>query len=114
MVLIQMADQLQNLYVTLEQRVEEKSRSVEVKNRELAALYDVATFLNSSTATEPLCGIVLDKLAALMGARDGVVRLVDSTGEKNANRRIARRFGNLPCRRGLSHSRQLPVRRGGA
>lgn len=78
----QMADQLQNLYVTLEQRVEEKSRSVEVKNRELAALYDVATFLNSSTATEPLCGIVLDKLAALMGARDGVVRLVDSTGEK--------------------------------
>ncbi|HUX91959.1 MAG TPA: type IV pili methyl-accepting chemotaxis transducer N-terminal domain-containing protein [Gallionellaceae bacterium] len=78
----QMADKLQNLYVTLEQRVEEKSRSVEVKNRELAALYDVATFLNSSTATEPLCGIVLEKLAALMGARDGVVRLVDSTGEK--------------------------------
>jgi len=69
----QMADQLQNLYATLEQRVEEKSRSVEIKNRELAALYDVAAFLNSSTATEPLCGIVLDKLSALIGARDGVV-----------------------------------------
>lgn len=78
----QMADQLQDLYATLEQRVEEKSRSVEVKNRELAALYDVAAFLNSSTATEPLCDIVLDKLSALIGACDGVVRLVDSKGEK--------------------------------
>ena len=38
-----------------------------MKNRELAALYDVAAFLNSSTATEPLCGIVLDKLATLEG-----------------------------------------------
>jgi len=78
----QMADKLQDLYATLEQRVEEKSRSVEVKNRELAALYDVAAFLNSSTATEPLCGIVLDKLSALIGARDGVVRLVDAKGEQ--------------------------------
>ena len=76
----QMADKLQDLYATLEQRVEDKSHSVEVKNRELAALYDVAAFLNSSTATEPLCGIVLDKLANLMDARDGVVRLVDPKG----------------------------------
>jgi two-component system nitrate/nitrite sensor histidine kinase NarX len=78
----QMADQLQDLYATLEQRVEEKSRSLELKNRELAALYDVAAFLNSSTATEPLCGIVLDKLSTLIGARDGVVRLVDTKGEQ--------------------------------
>lgn len=78
----QMADQLQDLYATLEHRVEEKSRSLEAKNRELAALYDVAAFLNSSTATEPLCGIVLDKLAALIGARDGVVRLVDPKGQQ--------------------------------
>jgi two-component system nitrate/nitrite sensor histidine kinase NarX len=78
----QMADRLQDFYVTLEQRVEEKSRSVEVKNRELAALYDVATFLNSSTATEPLCGIVLDKLSVLIGACNGVVRLVDPKGEQ--------------------------------
>jgi nitrate/nitrite-specific signal transduction histidine kinase len=33
-----MADQLQDLYATLEQRVEEKTRSIEAKNRELAAL----------------------------------------------------------------------------
>ena len=78
----QMADQLQNLYATLEQRVAEKSHSVEMKNRELTALYDVAAFLNSSTATEPLCGIVLDKLSPLMDACGGVVRLVDSTGDR--------------------------------
>ncbi|OHC19269.1 MAG: hypothetical protein A3J71_07420 [Pseudomonadales bacterium RIFCSPHIGHO2_02_FULL_60_43] len=91
----QMADKLQDLYATLEQRVEEKSRSVEVKNRELAALYDVAAFLNSSTATEPLCGIVLDKLSALIGARDGVVRLVDDKGEQMqivASRGVSKTF----------------------
>ncbi|TXT24618.1 MAG: two-component system NarL family nitrate/nitrite sensor histidine kinase NarX [Gallionellaceae bacterium] len=78
----QMADQLQDLYTNLERRVEEKSRSVEIKNRELTALYDVAAFLNSSTATEPLCDILLDKLVTLMDARDGVVRLVDAKGEQ--------------------------------
>src|SRR3989338_421760 len=91
----QMADKLQDLYATLEQRVEEKSRSVEMKNRELAALYDVAAFLNSSTATEPLCGIVLDKLSALIGARDGVVRLVDDKGEQMqivASRGVSKTF----------------------
>lgn len=77
----QMADQLHDLYANLEQRVEEKTRSIESKNRELAALYDVATFLNSSTATEPLCDTMLDKLGALMGTGDGVVRLVDHSGE---------------------------------
>ncbi len=90
-----MADQLQNLYATLEQRVEEKSRSVEEKNRELAALYDVAAFLNSSTATEPLCGIVLDKLSTLIGANGGVVRLVDIRGEQMrivASRGVSKSF----------------------
>ncbi|PKO46655.1 MAG: hypothetical protein CVU29_05260 [Betaproteobacteria bacterium HGW-Betaproteobacteria-22] len=33
-----MANQLQDIYATLEQRVEEKSRSIEAKNKELAAL----------------------------------------------------------------------------
>ncbi len=91
----QMADKLQNFYATLEQRVEEKSHSIEVKNRELMVLYDVAAFLNSSTATEPLCDIVLDKLSALVGARDGVVRLVDTKGEQMkivASRGVSKSF----------------------
>lgn len=78
----QMADQLQDLYATLEQRVKEKTRNSEIKNRELTALYDVAAFLNSSNLAEPLCDIVLGKLAALVGARDGVVRLTDPKGER--------------------------------
>jgi two-component system nitrate/nitrite sensor histidine kinase NarX len=77
-----MAGQLQDIYSTLEERIEEKTHSVEIKNRELAALYDVAASLNSSTATEPLCDIVLDKLSTLIGARDGVVRLSDHKGEQ--------------------------------
>lgn len=78
----QMAAQLQEIYATLEQRIEEKTHSIEIKNRELTALYDVAVLLNSSTAAEPLCGIVLDKLSTLIGTRDGVVRLVDPTGKQ--------------------------------
>ncbi len=77
----QMAGELQDIYATLEQRVKDKSLSLELKNRELAALYDVAAFLNSSTATEPLCGVVLDKLSTLIGAVHGVVRLVDAEGK---------------------------------
>ena len=77
-----MADQLHDLYTNLEQRVEDKSRSIEMKNRELAALYDVAAFLNSSTAIEPMCNIVLEKLATLVDAHDGVVRLMDLKGEE--------------------------------
>jgi two-component system nitrate/nitrite sensor histidine kinase NarX len=78
----QMAAQLQEIYYTLEQRIEEKTHSIEIKNRELMALYDVAVFLNSSTAIKPLCGIVLDKLSVLVGSHDGVVRLIDPTGKQ--------------------------------
>lgn len=78
----QMAAQLQEIYATLEQRIEEKTHSIEIKNRELTALYDVAVFLNSSAATEPLCDILLDKLSTLTGASDGVVRLIDPTGKQ--------------------------------
>ena len=78
----QMAARLQEIYATLERRIEEKTHSIEIKNRELTALYDVAVFLSSSTATEPLCGIVLDKLSVLTGAHGGVVRLVDPTGKQ--------------------------------
>ncbi len=78
----QMAEKLQDIYATLEQRVADKTRSVDLKNRELGALYEVAAFLNSSTAAEPLCDNVLDRMIALMGAMGGVVRLTDPKGEQ--------------------------------
>ena len=78
----QMAEKLQDLYATLEQRVASKTRRLDLKNRELGALYEVASFLNSSTATAPLCDSVLDRMIALMEAAGGVVRLTDPKGEQ--------------------------------
>lgn len=78
----QMAEKLQNIYATLEQRVASKTRSVELKNRELGTLYEIATFLNSATASEPLCSSVLDRMVTLFGANGGVVRLTDPKGEQ--------------------------------
>src|SRR5690606_27644597 len=58
----QMAEKLQNIYSTLEQRIAEKTQRVEVKNRELATLYEIAAYLNSSTLAEPLCDRVLERM----------------------------------------------------
>ncbi|MDR2875232.1 MAG: type IV pili methyl-accepting chemotaxis transducer N-terminal domain-containing protein [Methylobacillus sp.] len=78
----QMAEQLQDTYDTLEQRIAEKTQRVEVKNRELGALYEVAAFLNASTAAEPLCDNVLARMIALFNASGGVIRLTDPKGEQ--------------------------------
>ncbi|MBE7461014.1 MAG: type IV pili methyl-accepting chemotaxis transducer N-terminal domain-containing protein [Zoogloeaceae bacterium] len=74
----QMADNLQGLYATLEQRVVEKTRSVEERNRELALLYEIAAFLGEHATLEAVCDGVLLKLRTLLGAQSGVVRLVDT------------------------------------
>ena len=77
----QMAGKLQNLYDTLEERVAEKTRSIEYKNRELATLYEVASFLNSNKPVQPLCDGVLERMITLIGAVGGVVRLTDPRHE---------------------------------
>jgi two-component system nitrate/nitrite sensor histidine kinase NarX len=77
-----MAERLQDIYATLEQRVADKTRSIEIKNRELGTLYEVAAFLNSCTSAEPLCDNVLGRMVALIGAQGGVVRLTDPKGEQ--------------------------------
>jgi two-component system nitrate/nitrite sensor histidine kinase NarX len=78
----QMAEQLQDTYATLEQRIAEKTQRVEVKNRELGALYEIAAFLNASSAAEPLCDSVLERMIALFNASGGVIRLTDPKGEQ--------------------------------
>lgn len=77
-----MADRLQALYQTLEDRVKEKTRSLDNKNKELQTLYEIATDLNSSTTTEPLCDSVLDKIVTLIGAKGGVIRVSDANHER--------------------------------
>ena len=77
-----MADRLQALYQTLEDRVKEKTRSLDNKNKELQTLYEIATDLNSATTTEPLCESVLDKIIKLIGAKGGVIRVADEKHER--------------------------------
>jgi two-component system nitrate/nitrite sensor histidine kinase NarX len=73
-----MADHLQEFYATLEQRVAEKTRSVEERNRELALLYEIAAYLGEHTTVEAVCNGVLVKLRHQLGAPAGLVRLVDT------------------------------------
>ena len=73
-----MADHLQDFYATLEQRVAEKTRRVEEKNRELALLYETTAYLAEPATLEAACKGVLLKLCELLGARGGVVRLVNT------------------------------------
>jgi len=76
-----MAEQLQQSYATLEQRVQTKTQSIELKSQELAALYDTASFLNTSSATETLCDGVLGKMVVLFAAQAGVIRIIDHKHE---------------------------------
>lgn len=71
----QMADRLENLYSTLEQRVEEKTSSLEDKNQELAILYELTAFLNKPASVEDLCSGILKKLMGILAAQGGLVRL---------------------------------------
>lgn len=72
-----MATHLEELYNNLEARVAGKTRSLEEKNRELGALYDVATLLNTPASIEALSRAFLQKLMGMLGAQGGAVRLID-------------------------------------
>jgi two-component system, NarL family, nitrate/nitrite sensor histidine kinase NarX len=72
-----MAERLEELYATLEERVAVKTRDLEDKNRELTALYDMATLLNERASVEELCRSFLRRLQPLLGAQGSAVRLID-------------------------------------
>lgn len=72
-----MASRLQNLYLTLEERVSDKTRDLAARNRELDALYEMARMLNEPAPAEELCRGFLRRLMALHGAAGAAVRLVD-------------------------------------
>ncbi|KAG1086168.1 hypothetical protein G6F40_014010 [Rhizopus arrhizus] len=50
-----MADELQDLYTGLEQRVEHKTAQLAAQNRDIGALYDLAAFLNQPNEIEAMC-----------------------------------------------------------
>lgn len=73
----QMADRLEELYGSLEERVRVKTAALAEQNRELALLYDSAAFLQRPQELEVLCGGFLDRLRQYFGADGGSVRVLD-------------------------------------
>ncbi len=78
----QMADHLEGLYNTLEQRVETKTHSLEEKNQELGLLYEITALLNEPAAVEELCRRFMRRLMTQFSAQGGAVRLVDQGTQK--------------------------------
>lgn len=70
-----MADHLENLYGTLEERVETKTRSLAEKNRELGLLYETTACLNEPAAMDDLCREFQRRVKQAMGADAALVRL---------------------------------------
>ncbi|MES2319379.1 MAG: type IV pili methyl-accepting chemotaxis transducer N-terminal domain-containing protein [Pseudomonadota bacterium] len=74
----QMADRLQTVYDNLEERVAEKTATLEDQNRELAMLYDASAFLQHPLPLEPLCQGLLARICEYFHADGGSVRVLDS------------------------------------
>jgi two-component system nitrate/nitrite sensor histidine kinase NarX len=72
-----MAAEVQDVYTTLEERVAEKTRDLEHRNRELTTLYDIASLLNEPGPIDELCRSFLKRLQAVLHAQAGAVRLID-------------------------------------
>lgn len=77
-----MANQLQQLYNNLEQRVNEKTESIAKKNRYLSVLYDFSQKLNQHHSLEELSRHFLQRLMLEFNATGGSVRLIDKTANK--------------------------------
>lgn len=73
-----MAAHLQDVYATLEERVETKTRRLNETNRELQILYDVSRFLREPVGIEELSRGFMERVRATFGAEAASVRLFDS------------------------------------
>lgn len=77
-----MADNLQDLYNNLEQKVSLKTIALEEKNHELAILYDMTTFLHECHMQDTVLESFLDKVIKLGDANGGFIGLLNK--EKTA------------------------------
>ncbi len=78
----QMAEHLQDVYGTLEERVADKTRSLGERNRELGVLYEITAFLSEPSPIEALCQGFVSRIRAALGADAGAVRLYAADTEK--------------------------------
>ncbi len=78
----QMAEHLQDVYGTLEERVADKTRSLGERNQELGVLYEITAFLSEPAPIEALCQGFVSRIRAALGADAGAVRLYAADTEK--------------------------------
>ena len=71
----QMADRLEDLYGTLEKRVQQKTKELAEQNRDVSLLYEITAFLSKPQSIEELCQGYLDRLMQYFHAEGGTVRL---------------------------------------
>lgn len=77
-----MAGHLENVYNTLEERVEEETRRLAMRNRELGILYATTAFLSEPVPLQTLCEGFLQRIKTTLGADAGAVRLYRPQTEK--------------------------------
>jgi len=77
-----MASRLRDLYRNLENKVAEKTRSLEQKNQELSLLYETAALLDRPGTLEEMCRQFLARLVSNLNADGGAVRLVEHDSGK--------------------------------
>lgn len=70
-----MADRLQEVYCSLDERIRRKTDELEASNRELSILYKAASVAGEAASFEDLCEGFLETLKAELGAAAGAVRL---------------------------------------
>ena len=78
----QMAEHLQNVYNTLEQRVEAETRRLAQRNHELSILYSVTTFLSEPAPVTVLSEGFLDRIMNALGADAGAVRMYEQQSDR--------------------------------
>ena len=78
----QMAEHLQSVYDTLEERVEAETRNLAQRNHELRILYATTAFLSEPAPIQELCDGFLERILSALGADAGAVRLYDPEAER--------------------------------
>lgn len=77
----QMADHLQGVYRTLEQRVSQKTAKLQAQNHEMSTLYEIAGFLSGPHNIEELCRGFLRRIMQRTHADGGTVRILDAQSD---------------------------------
>jgi len=77
----QMADRVQTVHRTLEERVSEKTAKLQAQNHEISTLYETAGFLARPNSIEESCRGFLRRIMQRIDADGGTVRILDNKND---------------------------------